>query len=382
MGRAHGGRWLPSFLVIVALVAVTACGSDTGSTTTAPATPTSATVETTEAAEVTTTVAGDTEAPTETTEADDIDEVITVRLAGIEAGVSGLIPSVIDVAGLDEANGLNLEITHLPLAEAVRSVILGQQDAGVIAVIPIPNALAGGSPDLRVIAPMYWMHGSLLVNPDSPYETLEDLRGERIAGFAPSSATQNAFELLATELGFNVAEDFEILQGNPVVNLEAVRSGDAAAALVFPPLTAQVVHRGEFRELLFVNDGWRELTGNNMISGGFGALQGWIDENPEAVARLQQAIADGIRYILDNPDIYEDPEIKRVLGLEESDADEIDAVREAINAVLIPPEEWDEAVVDAQIDVIVSGIVAGQLSEVSRGLLEQAMAPSISYGDR
>lgn len=308
------------------------------------------------------------------------EEPIPVSYAGIQAGISGLIPTVVKLRDLDLEHGIDLEFEVMESAQATRSVILGQRDIGSMGIFSLPGVMEELEPDVRLLVPAYWMHGYLMTSPDAPYESIEDLRGERVVSQGPSSGIHNGLDILLAEMGMSLEEDFEnAIAGSPVVGLESVSSGDAAAAVAWPPLTARVQQAGEFEALVGISEAWEDLTGQRMLNGATTARGEWADENPEAVERIQIVFAEAIRYILENDDIYEEPEVIELLGIESDE--EIPAVRDAVNAELTPPEQWDDDALQAQIDILQKGMELGAIPEVDEDLLDAAVEPLRTYGD-
>ncbi|HYH37506.1 MAG TPA: phosphate/phosphite/phosphonate ABC transporter substrate-binding protein [Azospirillum sp.] len=105
----------------------------------------------------------------------------------------------------------------------------------------VPFAVKGGESGFQGY--QLWM----LVKADSPYKTLADLKGKKIAHTSPSSNSGNlAPRALFPELGLVPEKDYQVLySGKHDQSVMGVVSGDYDAAPVASDVYTRMVHRGQ-----------------------------------------------------------------------------------------------------------------------------------------
>lgn len=272
----------------------------------------------------------------------------TIRFAGEPTGLSGLIPAVIEEYDLGEPHGLIWEGQHLSREEATRSLLSGQTDVGIVGA---PGLLSAHQqlPDIRVIRPMYAMHGFFLAAPDSSYDGPEDLVGERVVQLGPTSGFHNATASLYEKLGLDFSS-VDWVHASMPVGLVSTEQGDAAATIAWPPVGTLELSRGNFRQVFNIREEWQEVTGTDLMNGVVAVSDEWIEENPDAAAALVATLDDFVEFMHDTPELFEMPDIQELMGLEDLSAEEIESVSEAVNALWI--DDWSEDDIGAQVSLL------------------------------
>jgi NitT/TauT family transport system substrate-binding protein len=322
-------RWrLPVLVMGILAMLLAACGGTT------PEAEDTATTDSTEATgDATTEASGDggTEAG----------EVIPVSF-GASAGTSaiGLLANVIKGEGIDAEHGLDMQISEFAPDQAEQAILTGQVDTGFFALVSWAKVQNEGE-DIALLAPLMENHGAVLVPNDSPAQTLEDLKGSRIATLSPVSGLYTSMQVLAAELGLSWENDFEVISGPPPGLVAFLENGDVDAIVHFEPTVSQLLATGNYRVVMTPSEAWREQTGEPLFMLGVAAQQSWVDDNPEAAQRVIDTIRDATSRLSEDPDLIE--EYQEELKLSD---DEIAIAKERMSGIYIPEpaEELDEDV--------------------------------------
>lgn len=181
-------------------------------------------------------------------------ELPTIRAATLESGtLNWELQTIID-HGLDEANGFHLELLRLADNGATRVAVEGDEaDVAVADWIWVAQQRAGGKD--YVAFPYSTAVGGIVVKADSPYQTLEDLRGRSI-GIAGGPLDKSWLILRAyteKEYGFDLADETEQVFGAPPLIYKTALEGETDAAINFWHFLAKMEAAG-MRELMSVTD--------------------------------------------------------------------------------------------------------------------------------
>lgn len=310
----------------LAMGAFTACGSEDPDTTAAPAEGES----------------------TESTESTDSTDLPVVQFGATTNPSSiGTVAAVIEQENLDEACGIQLEFTQFSPDAADIALLSGQTNVGYFGY----NSWAG-SPDkldrLRMIAPLQAEHGTLYVPEGSSAQTLEDLKGKKIALLPPVSGQYQDFRLLVAKMGMSLEEDFSPVTGPPPAIEAFLRRGEVDAAILFEPNATNLERSGGFRPIFSLNEQWESLTGNPLYMLGVSANADWLEDGHDAEAACAvEAVRGATRMLAEDPSVYEG--LSDILGAE--DAAHLEALTENLGSIYTPEtaEEAEEAI-KAQLD--------------------------------
>lgn len=232
------------------------------------------------------------------------DEEATVVRYGTSSppGAMGLLTTIIADEGFDLNNGVRLEVSEFAPDQAESALLTGQVDTGFFALLSAVNSRAEGQ-DLVFLRGLQANHGGLLVKADSPYQSLEDLAGEKVATLNPVSGIYTSMQVLAAELGLDWEADFELVSAPPPGLVALIETDEVEAILHFEPTVSRLTSSGEYRAIMIPNDVWREQTGGPLFMLGLGARQTWVDENPETAAAVEQTFTDVLEFIAADPQV-------------------------------------------------------------------------------
>jgi ABC-type nitrate/sulfonate/bicarbonate transport system substrate-binding protein len=224
----------------------------------------------------------------------------------------GLITQVVKRHQLDERYGLNLDLKPLDPSEAERATVMGIVEAGFFVPVSWAKANLEGQ-NVSFLAPLYTNHGAVLVRADSPYRSLGDLRGKRIATLPSVSGLYTSMQVIVRKLGMDWEHDFDLVAGQAPAVIAALERGDADAAIPFEPNVSRLLATGQYREVLNPNETWQQLTGSPLFMVGLAALQSWIDQHRDTARALRACILDATRYLRENPNVWD--EERELLGI-------------------------------------------------------------------
>jgi NitT/TauT family transport system substrate-binding protein len=181
-------------------------------------------------------------------------ELPTIRAATLESGtLNWELQTIID-NGLDEANGFHLELLRLADNGATRVAVEGDEaEVAVADWIWVAQQRADGKD--YVAFPYSKAVGGIMVQADSPAQTLEDLRGGSI-GIAGGPLDKSWLILRAyaqQEHGFDLAAETEQVFGAPPLIYKTALEGGTDAAINYWHLLAKMEAAG-MRELMSVTD--------------------------------------------------------------------------------------------------------------------------------
>jgi ABC-type nitrate/sulfonate/bicarbonate transport system substrate-binding protein len=132
-------------------------------------------------------------------------------------------------------------------------------------------------------------HVQLLVRTDSPYETIEDLVGEKVAvGSEGSMATWGAWAKAEYGVDFTFeGGDYDIVLNDHAANPELLARGEVEACLCPTELAAEQHAAGEVRALYdaTISEIWEEETGHyGIMQNVFTATEEYYDSHPREIA--------------------------------------------------------------------------------------------------
>lgn len=273
----------------------------------------------------------------------------TSRLPRIEAGVtasgiSGLAARVVEDLGLDRAHGLDVHFVAVGVAQAEQGLVQQRYPVAMFSPIAAVRADAEGIP-IRLFAPFFFNHNSVMVRAGSPYRQLEDLKGKRVGCLSKITGTFNSFMALCALKGLGDPERYFQLRFGEVPALIAfLDRGDVEAIVIFEAHVSRLLGTGNYRELVRLNDAFLQLTGQSNLFIAMAAHEQWLKEHQEEALRFRRMLAAAIDYIQANPETVIRRYGKEIFALETD--------RHFQLAIQRMPgfytKQWDEALVVAQ----------------------------------
>lgn len=216
----------------------------------------------------------------------------------LSGGSANLLPMYVAIEkGYFEENGINLELTDLRSSSLIaKAMAAGELDGGgAMAFEVLANAHIEGFHMKMVLSLSYKPKGSetkaFVVLKDSPYYTLDDLRGKIIGGNTRNICPWFHIMTALDEAGLQEEEgDYQYVELSSSQMVQALEAGTVdAAAYVSEPYLSMM---GDKIRVLF----W--WTNYNAPCGcGHCFTEEMINENPDVVSRFVKAFQEGISFI-------------------------------------------------------------------------------------
>lgn len=146
----------------------------------------------------------------------------------------------------------------------------------------------------------------IFVHTDSPYQTIQDLQGQRIGVPGPLSSTMIWGVMLAQTEGvdFRVGGgDYDLVVNEHVVNAELLRRGEIEAGIIVPEALIPELREGSVRLLYDAGSGWEyyrehldpDQTHRGVPSNVFLARREWYEQNQEAARCFLAMWEEGLK---------------------------------------------------------------------------------------
>lgn len=288
------------------------------------------------------------------------DGELTVVEVGLPSnGVSGWLGKHVIDGGYDKKFGLKIKPLWMTVTEVERLMSIGTIKVGQVAMESTMRARVHGTP-VRMLVPLAAPHWRVVVRKDSPYQKLEDLKGNRVGSMRQVTSTFNNFDYITRKRGNGGAEQFfQVTFGAPGAIVSWMEKGDVEAAVIIEPFVSRLLVTGEFRVLVNIDEELRRHMGAQYVGIYIGANDEWIKENPDTAKRLVQA------FLASNEDARKDKEFfmetgKSLFGLPTEEVKELAWSR--ISPYAVAPASWpDRKLIEAQQAYLMSLIEMGTL---------------------
>lgn len=197
--------------------------------------------------------------------------------------------------GFAKKYGIDVDVVRVKTGiEMAEALIGGGVDVGIVGGAPLVSALR--RTNKIVVVGAAWTsdggYAKVLVRPDSPYKTLDDLKGKKIANKIGSGSYRALGDWCAKN-GCKVS-DFQILNTSPAAIIAALESGSVDAGIWFAPTTSIAVHRGIARVLT-------DFKGANLGAATWSARKDFAANRKDVLVRFMAATIDAQELIKKDP---------------------------------------------------------------------------------
>jgi ABC-type phosphate/phosphonate transport system substrate-binding protein len=294
--RGKAFRSLVALLAVLALVA-SACGDDDDAATTTQAATTTEAAATTEGATTTEAAA--------TTEARGEPSVITFAFSP-DPVIDWLADTGI-LAEMEEEWNVRLEMTES--WDEFTFFAGGHGQIVSMASYDLPLLEQETGIDTVTFGKYNYNRLPILVRGDSPYETLEDLLGEKVAvgSVASSTLIWGVLAKLIYDVDFLFeGGDYEVVLSDHAVNPELVARGEVAACVCIPEFAAPMLRSGELRVIpeygapFELYQEYVDPDHKGVAINIFAAEKEWYDAHPYEVQFFLALWEEGIRQWQEN----------------------------------------------------------------------------------
>jgi sulfonate transport system substrate-binding protein len=197
--------------------------------------------------------------------------------------------------GFAKKYDLELQVVRVKTGiEMAEALIGGGIDIGIVGGAPLVSALRRTKK--MVVLGSAWTsdggYAKVLVRPNSPFKTINDLKGKKIANKIGSGS----YRALGDWCAKNDCKvsDFQILNTSPAAIIAALESGSVDAGIWFAPTTSIAVHRGIARILT-------DFKGANLGAATWTARKDFATKNKDILVRFMAATIDAQELIKKDP---------------------------------------------------------------------------------
>lgn len=227
----------------------------------------------------------------------------TVKIGAASSGSTGVLMDVILGEGLDDEHDITIEPTRAGPSEVPQLVVNGGVDVGHLSPVQAAEANHQGN-EIRLFGPWLANHTSLLVKPDSPYDTWEDLQGERIGTLPEPTGTYYHTTLRLAHMDIEFEEAYQVEQAGTQTIHSYFQRGDVDAYVFFPPVLIPTLADNEAREIERLSNGFQDIYGDNLHFQNLGAYNDWIQNNEEMAQTVQEIFTEASQMLADDPVSY------------------------------------------------------------------------------
>ena len=144
-------------------------------------------------------------------------ELPTIEVGLPEDGLFGLGGQYIIDKGLDRKNGFVMKPRWAGVPEIQRLLGIQALSVGLMTPEAALRANVSGAP-IRLIQPYQTSHMFVLVRKESPYQSIDDLKGKALALTPEVTTLYNLFDFMNRKRGVNIEKDFQLKKlGGPVI---------------------------------------------------------------------------------------------------------------------------------------------------------------------
>lgn len=158
-------------------------------------------------------------------------------------------------------------------------------------------AYAQGLSEIRIVGTnLSATTNVFLVPADSPVKSPEDLKGKKLGVLSPTTSVQITALQMLKDAGLEPGKDVELIdvKGGPEA-IVAMKNGIVDAGFSSPPLSVELVQKGEFRLLYEGVEHPPALVNTALFT-----TASMLEKNPEVVGQWVAAIADAHKFLKEN----------------------------------------------------------------------------------
>ena len=216
----------------------------------------------------------------------------------------------------------------------------------------------------------------VLVGKDSPYKTVEELKGKAVALTPEVTTLYNLFDFIMRKRGFNIEKDFQLKKlGAPPVIIAVLEKGDVEAGIIWEAHVSRLLATGRYRVLLGLRDELAALVGTKVLPViWLGGLEPWLQTHPDMVPKLRAAWTDAYKGV-QNDEAHFRKYAKQFFGLEKPD--ELSLGWQRTRVFLLPAEfTWpDAATLKAEKAFLREGVDMGMFAREAADLIDRMFVP-------
>jgi NitT/TauT family transport system substrate-binding protein len=219
----------------------------------------------------------------------------------VPADPSAIPLVVMKEMGLDEKHGFVAELLETDFDASTSVFVLGESDVSVEQ--DIVNMAIDRNEGHEVVT---WYPGlnyitSVIVREDSPYQSPEDLVGERVGHYGVESGGTTTISLTYQEFyGIDIFEEMDLREAGPGALPQLLAQGEVEAIFLYEPLGTTAIVEAPGRYLLEPARVWLEERGWAPWLTNLASREEWLQENPDLAFAFRDAWDEALDVIEDS----------------------------------------------------------------------------------
>lgn len=301
-------------------------------------------------------------------------ELPTVEVGLPQDGLFGLGGQYVVDKGLDRKNGFIMKPRWAGVPEIQR--LLGIQAISVGLMTPEASLRANvRGVAIRLIQPYQTSHMYVIVPKDSPYKTVEELKGKPVALTSEVTTLYNLFDFIMRKRGFNIEKDFQLKKlGAPVI-IAVLEKGEVEAGLLWEAHISRLLGTGRYRVIMGFRDELARLLNTKVLPViWLAGLEPWVKANPDMVSRLRAAWTEAYRRVQEDEAHFQ-KYAKQFFGLEKPE--DLSLGWQRTKVFLLPADfTWpDASSLKAGKSFLREGVEMGMFSKEAVGFIDAMFVP-------
>jgi len=301
-------------------------------------------------------------------------ELPTIEVGLPEDGLFGLGGQYILDRGLDKKNGFVMKPRWAGVPEIQRLLGIKAISIGLMTPEAALRANANNVP-IRLLQPYQTSHMYVLVRSDSPYKSVEDLKGKPVALTSEVTTLYNLFDFMMRKRGMAIEKDLQLKKMGAPAIIAVLEKGDVEAGLLWESHVSRLVAGGKYKTILGFRDELSRLLNVKVMPViWLAGLEPWVKENAALVPKLRAAWTEAYRGVQQDEGHFK-KHAKQFFGLEKPE--EVAAAWPRTKIFLLPSDfTWPEPVtLKAQKSWLREGVEMGMFPKEAAPLIDGMYAP-------
>ena len=222
----------------------------------------------------------------------------------VSSGVTGLAVEVMKGLQIPQKFGVDLKyvgFTNPSLSN--NAFINGKYQVNLAAGVNVIALARKQGYQVQYFFPTLLNSVCVVVKKESPYQSLDDLKGKKIGWYSLQSGGGTGFYVLAKKKGIDILKEYKLIDAKPPALWPLLERGEIEAIVIYDPFVSRMLATGNYRVLIgpFFK-AWEEETGYEMEMTGFAATEEWLKNNRRSAEKLIKIWKETVAYIKENPE--------------------------------------------------------------------------------
>jgi ABC-type nitrate/sulfonate/bicarbonate transport system substrate-binding protein len=220
--------------------------------------------------------------------------------------------------------------------------------------------------DLVVVGGGLTVMQEVFVRKDSPFKTMDDLRGKKFASWSTGAGAFKATRAAIMD-GFeiDVLKDTEFKQAAAPALIKLLDRGDVDSMFNISSLTiAAAAQPDKYRSIFVPNDYWKKKTGYPIVwSAPIVAWRSWVDEDPERAKNHVEATMESFRWLRKGKNL--DAAVKKYgKSAAVKNKAQAETYKSWLKQGKVFMTKWDQEVIDSQWEFLKMAKKRGALTKI------------------